>query len=43
LQEERKRERILKMWSVSRYGNLSGITRFFSSADDPQNTNEVKK
>ncbi len=43
LQEERKRERILKMWSISKYGNLSGITRFFSSADDLQHAKDAKK
>jgi CBS-domain-containing membrane protein len=31
LQEERKRERVLKLWSVYRYGNFSGITNIFSS------------
>jgi CBS domain-containing protein len=34
LQEERKRERVLKIWSISKYGNLMGINRFFSSPDD---------
>jgi CBS domain-containing protein len=37
LQEERKRERVLKMWSISKYGGLGGLTRFFSTADE---TNE---
>jgi hypothetical protein len=34
LQEERKRERVLKIWSISKYGTLAGINRFFSSQDD---------
>lgn len=34
LQEERKRERILHMWPVSRHGN--GFSRFFSSAENQQ-------
>lgn len=38
LEEERKRERILKMWSLSKYGTFSGITRMFSSGDDLQPT-----
>jgi CBS-domain-containing membrane protein len=38
LQEERKRERVLKIWSVSKYGNLIGIKRFFSSSDDQEKT-----
>jgi CIC family chloride channel protein len=37
LQEERKRERILRLWPVYKYGN--GITSFFS-AESPQDINE---
>jgi H+/Cl- antiporter ClcA len=37
LQEERKRERILKIWSVYKYGNFSGITRLFSLSDETGN------
>jgi H+/Cl- antiporter ClcA/predicted transcriptional regulator len=40
LQEERKRERILKIWSVSKYGNLGVISRFFSSSDDAEKNEE---
>jgi CBS domain-containing protein len=45
LQEERKRERILKMWSVSKYGTFNGISRMFSSDDDlqPADTDDTKK
>jgi H+/Cl- antiporter ClcA/predicted transcriptional regulator len=38
LQEERKRERILRMWPVYKYGN--GITRMFSSAENSQDAND---
>ena len=34
LQEERKRERILRMWPVYKHGN--GITRIFFPAENPQ-------
>lgn len=37
LQEERKRERILRLWPVYKYGN--GITSFFS-VESPQDINE---
>src|SRR6185312_3911714 len=40
LQEERKRERILTLWPVSMNGTLNGITRMFSSAGNPQDTND---
>jgi H+/Cl- antiporter ClcA/predicted transcriptional regulator len=40
LQEERKRERILHMWPVSRHGN--GFSRFFSSAENIENTDNEK-
>jgi CBS domain-containing protein len=45
LQEERKRERILKMLSLSKYGSFSRISRIFSSADDllPRGRNDTKK
>jgi CIC family chloride channel protein len=45
LQEERKRERILKISSLSKYGTLSGISRIFSSEDDlkPADTDDTKK
>jgi CBS-domain-containing membrane protein len=36
LQEERKRERILKISSLSKYGTFSSISRMFSSEDDLQ-------
>lgn len=38
LQEERKRERVLKILSLSKYGSFSSITRMFSSAEDLQAT-----
>jgi CBS domain-containing protein len=41
LQEERKRERILRMWPVYKYGN--GITRIFSSTENQRNTNDTPK
>src|SRR5665213_2983740 len=41
LQEERKRERVLSLWPVNRYSN--GITRMFSSAENPHNTNDSQK
>lgn len=41
LQEERKRERILRMWPVYKYGN--GITNFFSSNGNTQDTNDAPK
>ncbi|MGN6540816.1 MAG: chloride channel protein [Ginsengibacter sp.] len=42
LQEERKRERILKMWSVYRYGNhehsaISSLQHYFRSSKDAEN------
>jgi CBS domain-containing protein len=45
LQEERKRERILKISSLSKYGTFSGISRMFSSEDDLQSadTDGTKK
>jgi predicted transcriptional regulator len=45
LQEERKRERILKMLSLSKYGTFGGLTRIFSSADDlePADTDAKKE
>ncbi|MBS1919510.1 MAG: chloride channel protein [Bacteroidetes bacterium] len=42
LQEERKRERILKISSISKLGNLSGFTRFFSSSDESEKTDNEK-
>lgn len=41
LQEERKRERILRMWPVYKYGN--GITRIFSSTENLRNGNDTQK
>lgn len=43
LQEERKRERILKMWSIYRYGNhensaLSSLQQYFKSQKDQEKT-----
>jgi CBS domain-containing protein len=45
LREERKRERILKISSLSKYGTFSSITRMFSSEDDlqPADTDDTKK
>jgi predicted transcriptional regulator len=45
LQEERKRERILKMLSLSKYGTFSRISRMFSAADDllPRDRDDAKK
>lgn len=45
LQEERKRERVLKMLSLSKYGTFSGITRMFSSTENlqPSGTENEKK
>jgi len=45
LQEERKRERILKMLPLSKYGTFGGLTRIFSSADDlePADTDAKKE
>jgi predicted transcriptional regulator len=45
LQEERHRERILKISSLSMYGTFSSITRMFSSEDDlqPADTDDTKK
>jgi H+/Cl- antiporter ClcA len=45
LQEERKRERIFKMLSLSKYGTFGGLTRIFSSADDlePADTDAKKE
>ncbi|HVU84834.1 MAG TPA: chloride channel protein, partial [Puia sp.] len=42
LQEERKRERVLKIWSISKYGTLAGINRFFSSQEDDLEKNDDK-
>jgi hypothetical protein len=39
LQEERKRERILHMWPVTRYGN--GLSRFFPPIESPGDTNDT--
>jgi predicted transcriptional regulator len=41
LQEERKRERILKMWSIYRYGNhehsaISSLQHYFRSSKDAE-------
>jgi CBS domain-containing protein len=41
LQEERKRERILRMWPVYKYGN--GITSIFSSNGNTQDSDDVPK
>lgn len=41
LQEERKRERILKTWSISKYSNFSSLTRFFSTADETKENNNT--
>jgi chloride channel protein, CIC family len=41
LQEERKRERILRMWPVSRSGN--GFSRIFSSAENVQDNSDTPK
>jgi hypothetical protein len=45
LQEERHRERIFKMLSLSKYGTFSGISRLFSSEDElqPVDTDDTKK
>ena len=37
LQEERKRERVLRLWPAYKYGY--GISRIFSSAEDPADSN----
>jgi H+/Cl- antiporter ClcA len=39
LQEERKRERILHMWPVTRYGN--GLSRFFPPIETPGDSNDT--
>jgi predicted transcriptional regulator len=44
LQEERKRERILRMSSLSKYGTFSRITRMFSGDDlQPTDADDTKK
>lgn len=43
LQEERKRERILKLWPVYKTGNFNGISRIFSSGENPPHTNDTNK
>jgi H+/Cl- antiporter ClcA/CBS domain-containing protein len=43
LQEERKRERVLKIWSLSRYGGRDGRPGFFSSYLWPDSKNPEKK
>jgi H+/Cl- antiporter ClcA/predicted transcriptional regulator len=42
LQEERKRERVLKMWPVYKFGNYNKIATFFSSSADTQKENDRK-
>jgi len=42
LQEERKRERVLKMWPVYSFGNLNKLSVFFSSSHDKQSTDNKK-
>jgi len=42
LQEERKRERILKIWSIYKYGNLNRLSGFFSSPRDINHTDSTK-
>lgn len=42
LQEERKRERVLKMWPVYSFGNLNKLTGFFSSSHDIRHTDNKK-
>ncbi|HEY5369086.1 MAG TPA: chloride channel protein [Hanamia sp.] len=42
LQEERKRERVLKMWPVYSFGNLNKLSGFFSSSHDKQSTDNKK-
>jgi CBS domain-containing protein len=46
LQEERKKERVLKMWPVYSFGHLNRISGFFSSSHDilqPDNTKDADK
>ncbi len=43
LQEERKRERILKLWPVYKAGNFNGISSIFPSSGDIPHTNGTKK
>lgn len=42
LQEERKRERVLKMWPVYNFGNLNKLSGFFSSPHDIEHTDNRK-
>jgi H+/Cl- antiporter ClcA len=41
LQEERKRERILRMWPVNKYSN--GFAGIFSSTSNEQNSDDIQK
>jgi H+/Cl- antiporter ClcA len=43
LQEERKRERILKMWPVHKFSSLNKFTGFFSMSNSQQKENEKKE
>ncbi|HUZ59540.1 MAG TPA: chloride channel protein [Hanamia sp.] len=42
LQEERKRERILRMWPVHIYGNHNKLSEFFSSTHNIHHTDNIK-
>lgn len=43
LQEERKRERVLKLWPITHYRNFSGITNIFSSQQDVRHPKDSEK
>ena len=43
LQEERKRERILRLWPIYKAGNFSGFSNIFNSSDRTSQKNGTKK